>query len=214
MADLAGLFLRMLVIGVAVAAPVGAMGILCIQRTLAGGWREGLVTGTGIATADAAFAALAAFGVTAVSELLIGFQTPLRIAGGLGLLWLGWRALRSAPQAESEQDATSQPAPRRHGHLYSSAVGLTLTNPMTIMAFAAIFAGAGLVAQPGVASALTVTIGVAVGSLLWWLALVTGVWAVRHAVSPDVVLIINRISGGVLTAFGLLALIAGISALL
>jgi len=210
MADLGGLFLRMLVIGVAVAAPVGAMGILCIQRTLAAGWRAGLVTGAGIATADAAFAALAAFGITAVSELLIGFQTPLRIAGGLGLLWLGWRALRQKTTKTDAQD----PVPPRHGHLYSSAVGLTFTNPMTIMAFAAIFAGAGLVAQPGVASALTVTIGVAVGSLLWWLALVTGVWAVRHAVSPDVVLIINRISGGVLIAFGLLALIAGISTLL
>lgn len=210
MEDLLGLFMRMIIIGVAVAAPIGAMGILCIQRTLSAGWRAGLATGAGIATADAAFAALAAFGITAISELLIGLQIPLRILGGLGLLWLGWRALRSRPREEVVASAT----PPRRGHLYSSAAGLTLTNPMTIMAFAAIFAGAGLVAQPGVTSALTVTAGVAAGSLLWWLTLVTGVWAVRHAVRPDAIVIINRISGGALIAFGLLALIAGISALL
>lgn len=210
MEDLLGLFMRMIIIGVAVAAPIGAMGILCIQRTLSAGWRAGLATGAGIATADAAFAAVAAFGITAISELLIGLQIPLRILGGLGLLWLGWRALRSRPREEVVASAT----PPRRGHLYSSAVGLTLTNPMTIMAFAAIFAGAGLVAQPGVTSAVTVTAGVAAGSLVWWLTLVTGVWAVRHAISPDAIVIINRISGGVLIAFGLLALIAGINALL
>lgn len=208
--DLAALFARMLIIGVAVAAPVGAMGILCIQRTLSGGWRAGLATGAGIATADAAFAAVAAFGITAISELLIGFQIPLRILGGLGLLWLGWRALRSRPR----NDVVASATPPRRGRLYSSAVGLTLTNPMTIMAFAAIFAGAGLVAQPGMASAVTVTLGVAAGSLLWWLALVTGVWAVRHAVSPQVVRVINRISGGALIGFGLLALVSGIMSLL
>jgi arginine exporter protein ArgO len=81
------------------------------------------------------------------------------------------------------------------------------------MAFAAIFAGAGLVAQAGTGSALVVTIGVACGSLAWWLALSTGVWAVRHTVSDKAMVIVNRVSGGVLMLFGGLALIAGVRGL-
>jgi putative LysE/RhtB family amino acid efflux pump len=140
---------------------------------------------------------------------MVDYQAPFRIVGGLGLIWLGWRAIRTPP-AHTAAVAIDSP---RLGVLYSSAVGLTLTNPMTIMAFAAIFAGAGLVAQAGAGSALVVTLGVAIGSLSWWLALSTGVWAVRHAVSDRAMVIVNRISGGVLVAFGILAVAAGISGL-
>ena len=198
----------MFVIGIVVAAPVGAMGLLCIQRVLAHGWRAGLATGAGIATADAGYAALAAFGVTAVSRWLVDYQAPFRIVGGIGLIWLGVLAVRTPP-ARSAAAAVDSP---RLGVLYSSAVGLTFANPLTIMAFAAIFASAGLVAQPGAGSAVVVTLGVACGSLSWWLALTTGVWAVRHAVSERVMLIVNRISGGVLVVFGVLAIIAGVRA--
>lgn len=207
MDDLAGLFVRTLLIGVAVAAPVGAMGVLCIQRTIAGGWRAGMATGLGIATADAAFAAVAAFGVSAVSQWLVAAQAPLRIVGGLVLIWLGVRAFLTAPRT-----GESLPSPSAGGRRYATAVGLTLTNPMTIIAFAGIFAGAGLVAQPGVATAAVATLGVAIGSLAWWLVLVSGVFAVRHAVSPRVVVIINRASGVLLVAFGIVALVAGVSA--
>jgi putative LysE/RhtB family amino acid efflux pump len=168
-----------------------------------------MATGAGIATADAGYAALAAFGVSAVSRWMVDYQAPLRIVGGLGLVWLGVRAVRTPPVHEA---ATTVDSPRLLP-LFGSAVGLTLTNPMTIMAFAAIFAGAGLVAQPGAGSALVVTLGVALGSLAWWIALTTGVWAVRHAVSDRAMLIVNRISGGVLVAFGVLALVAGVQAL-
>lgn len=200
----------MVVIGIVVAAPVGAMGILLIQRVLAHGWSAGLATGAGIATADAGYAALAAFGVTVIAQFLVAFQSPLQILGGAALLWLGWRAMRSAVATRPASTRDS----RRVSVLYGSAVGLTLTNPMTIMAFAAVFASAGLVAQAGVGSAAIVTAGVAVGSLTWWLALTTGVWAVRHAVSDRVMLWVNRVSGGLLMAFGLLAVIAGVRGLL
>jgi len=200
------LFLRMVVIGVAVAAPVGAMGVLCIQRTLAHGWGAGFATGAGIATADAMFAAVAAFGVAAVAEWLIAYQVPLRIIGGAALMWLGWRALRTRPPTLAA-DATPERA--RPLRLFGSAVGLTLTNPLTIMAFTAIFAGAGLVTQAGAASAFAVTLGVAAGSLLWWLTLVTGVWAVRHALPPSAMALINRASGAILIGFGVFAVVTG-----
>lgn len=204
------LFLRMLIIGVAVAAPVGAMAILSIQRTLAFGWRAGMATGAGIASADALFAALAAFGVTVISEWLVSFQVPLRMIGGAGLIWLGWRAVRQRARnvdAAVVEGAEVSAAPSmQHARFYASAAGLTLTNPMTIMAFGAIFAGAGLIAQASVEGALVVTLGVAVGSLLWWLVLITGVWMVRHALKPRAMVTVNWVSGIVLIGFGLIAL--------
>jgi putative LysE/RhtB family amino acid efflux pump len=204
------LLARTFVIGVVVAAPVGAMGVLCIQRVLARGWRAGMATGAGIATADATYAALAAFGVTAVSRWLVDFQAPIRIVGGLALIWLGWRALLTPP-AHRAADAVDS---TRLTPLYTSAVGLTLTNPMTIMAFAAIFASAGLVAQAGAGSAAVVTLGVALGSMTWWVALTTAVWAIRHAVGDRAMVVINRVSGGVIIAFGVLAVVAGVRAVL
>ncbi|MDA2986482.1 MAG: LysE family transporter [Candidatus Nanopelagicales bacterium] len=203
MSDLATLFVRMLIIGIAVAAPVGAMGVLLIQRTLTSGWRSGAATGLGIATADATYAAVAAFGITAISDLLVDYQTPLRLIGGVALLWLGWRAFRApAPTAPSVAQVS-------HARNFSSAVGLTLTNPLTIMAFAAIFAGAGLVTQPGASAAVVSIAGVALGSLLWWTALILAVSLVRHALSPRAMHAVNRASGVVLAVFGVIAIIAG-----
>lgn len=204
------LFARMFLIGIVVAAPVGAMGVLCIQRVLAHGWRAGVATGSGIATADGLYAGLAAFGVSAVSRWMVDAQAPLRIIGGALLLWLGWKALRTPP-AHTAAEAVDSP---RLVSLYSTAVGLTLTNPVTIIAFAAIFASAGLVAQPGAGSALVATLGVVVGSLAWWVALSTAVWAVRRMVSDRAMLWVNRVSGAVLGVFGVVAIVTGVSALL
>lgn len=211
MGTTAALVARTFLIGIVVAAPVGAMGVLCIQRVLAHGWRAGLATGSGIATADGLYAGLAAFGVTAVSRWMIDYQAPFRIAGGIALVWLGWRAMRAPP---ARQPAAGDPRGMRLRRMYSGAVGLTLTNPMTIMSFAAVFASAGLVAQAGVGSAVTVTVGVACGSLAWWLALSTGVWAVRHAVSPRAMVIVNRVSGAVIVAFGVVAVVTGVHGLM
>jgi len=141
------LFARTFLIGIAVAAPVGAMGVLCIQRTLDGGQRAGLATGLGIATADAFYAGCAAFGVTTLAAALVAWQTPLRLVGGGALVCLGlWSALRAS--AETPVTHSADPVRNAHGSLYVSAVALTLTNPMTIIAFGAIFATAGLTAAP------------------------------------------------------------------
>jgi putative LysE/RhtB family amino acid efflux pump len=176
MPDWFALFVRTFIIGIVVAAPVGAMGVLCIQRTLAHGWRAGIATGAGIATADGVYAGLAAFGVAAISQSLVALQAPLRIGGGLVLLWLGWRAIVTPPAHEAAKTADAT----RLGTLYASAVVLTLANPMTIMAFAAVFAGAGLVVQPGTGTAAVATAGVACGSLSWWIALTVGDRRFRH----------------------------------
>jgi len=201
--DVAALFARTFVIGIAVAAPVGAMGVLCMQRTLAGGWRFGMTTGLGIATADGIYAAVAAFGMSALSGYLVMLQTPLRLVGGVALVVLGLRALMAPPKAcEPDARGSQEPGPGAAGRVYLGAVGLTLTNPMTVMAFGAIFASAGLSAQPGPVTASIATIGVASGSLAWWTVLVTGVALARHAVGTRLLRGINVASGGLVMVFG------------
>lgn len=201
------LFARTFLIGIAVAAPVGAMAVLCIDRTLHSGWRAGMATGLGIATADAVYGAVAAFGVTAVSDLLVSWQTPLRVVGGLALVYFGARSIVAKPPAAAPDGgpAAIGGGARFHAGLYGSAVGLTLTNPMTIIAFAAVFVSAGIAAASGVAEAAAATAGVASGSLAWWSVLVTGTTLLRTGASPTARLWLSRVSGGVIAVFGLLA---------
>lgn len=200
MSDAVALFGRMFAIGVAVAAPIGAIGVLCIRRTLSEGWGAGVATGLGVATADGLYAGCAAFGLTAVTDLLVAWQTPLRLIGGAALVYLGVRALRSHPE---ECEAAE---PTRARGTYISAVGLTLTNPATIVAFGAIFAGTGLLeAGGGWADAALATAGVAAGSLAWWLALTGVLTLVRGRVNASFIHGVNLVSGVVLVVLGIAA---------
>lgn len=204
MTDSVALLVRTFVIGIAVAAPVGAMGVLCIQRTLAHGWRAGLSTGLGIATADAIYAGLAAFGVAAVSAAFVAWQDPLRLVGGAVLVYLGVRSVWGASRVTS----CAEEVPASHGSLYASSVALTLTNPMTIMAFGAVFAGAGLTASPSVATAALATLGVGAGSLAWWLTLTGAVTVAKRGLGDVLVRWVTRVSGLVIAAFGVLAIVS------
>lgn len=204
MGGLAGLFARCFVIGIAVAAPVGAMAVLCVQRTLREGLRAGLATGLGIATSDGLYASAAAFGLTAVSHALAGLSVPLRLAGGAALVAIGMRAVLAAPRSLDVRPASRQ----ARGH-YLSAVALTLTNPMTIMAFAAVFATAGLAAVgSGALGAGVATAGVASGSLAWWIALVAVVSLVRSRVDDRALGLVSRVSGATIAAFGVVAAVS------
>jgi threonine/homoserine/homoserine lactone efflux protein len=197
----AGMFLRGLAIGFAVAAPVGAIGVLCIRRTLAHGRAAGFVSGLGAATADAAYGAVAAFGLASLSGLLVDHERPIRLVGGLFLCWLGLRTLRAAPAAAAGAEA----APRL-ATAYAGTLALTLTNPSTILSFAAIFAGAGLVGSRSGSAALLV-LGVFLGSAAWWLLLSGGVGLLRGALTPARLRWVNRVSGGAILAFGVVALV-------
>ena len=130
-------------LGFSIAAPIGPIGILCIRRTLTEGRVYGLISGLGAATADAMYGMVAGFGLSFISSLLIGQRTWLSLIGGVFLCYLGIRTFLSKP---SEQGASSQ----RGGLLgaYASTLFLTLTNPMTIMFFAAVFAGLGIANAP------------------------------------------------------------------
>jgi threonine/homoserine/homoserine lactone efflux protein len=196
------LFPRGIIIGLSVAAPIGPMGILCIRRTLVRGSLNGFVSGLGIALADACFAAVAAFGLTSISSLLVDNQSWIRLIGGLFLCYLGIKTFRTRAWNGETADVEGE-----RGSLagaFTSTFGLTLTNPTTIISFAAIFAGFG-VAEPGI-SAISLVAGVFLGSALWWLILALVVGKLRLAFRPSHLLWVNRLSGAIILMFGGLAL--------
>jgi threonine/homoserine/homoserine lactone efflux protein len=188
-------------LGFSIAAPVGPIGVLCIRRTLTQGWRIGFLTGLGAATADASYGAIAAFGLTALSNLLITEQFWLRLVGGVFLLYLGARTFFAKPATVAANATANSLA-----GAYTSTFLLTLTNPATILSFAAIFAGFGVASSGSTLSAAVLVAGVFLGSALWWLLLSGGVTLLRSRFHPAALVWVNHISGAVIFLFGLLAL--------
>lgn len=196
--------LRGIVIGLAIAAPVGPIGVLCIRRTLADGRTAGLITGLGAATADLAYGAVAGFGLTFVSSALVAEQVWIRLIGGTFLCYLGARTLVSRPALAAASSVSSR---RGLGTAYASTLALTLTNPATILSFAAVFAGLGIAGTHGdYRSAGALVAGVGLGSALWWLILSSGVSLLRARMNTLALDWVNRVSGVVLLGFGLTAL--------
>ena len=197
------LLARGFVLGFAIAAAVGPISLLCIRRTLAEGRAVGLASGMGVATADATYGAIAAFGLTAVTDLLIDWRRALGLIGGVFLLWLAWRTIRSVPG----ETATAGPTNGRRGlaRAYLSILGLTLTNPMTILSFAALFIGLGVTGGDA-AGAAVLTLGVFAGSTGWWVVLVAVVGAVRGRLTRVGLRRVNVVSGALIGVFAIVAL--------
>jgi len=195
--------LRGLLIGFSIAAPVGPIGVLCIRRTLAEGRIPGLVSGLGAATADATYGGIAGFGLTFISSLLISQQVWLRLIGGIFLCYLGLRTFLTRP---AEQAALA----KGNGliGMYASTLFLTLTNPLTILSFAAIFAGLGVASTGGnYLAAGILVLGVFLGSALWWFILSGGVSIFRTKFTTRGLRWVNRISGIIIMGFGVIALL-------
>jgi threonine/homoserine/homoserine lactone efflux protein len=190
------LLLKSLVLGLSIAAPVGPIGILCIRRSLVDGWIAGLICGLGAATADAMYGALGAFALNSISAWLVRGRVWMTIAGSAFLLYLGVRIFRSAPPETTATAAGSATG------AYVSTFLLTLANPLTILSFAAAFAGMGAGAV-GYGGVVTMLVGVFVGSAAWWLILTSVAGAARSRLSPPLFVAINRVSGALLTGFGL-----------
>ncbi|MCW4052074.1 MAG: LysE family translocator [Candidatus Bathyarchaeota archaeon] len=192
------------IIGFSIAAPVGPIGVLCIRRTLAEGRASGLVSGLGAATADAIYGFIAGFGLTFVSNFLINQQVWLRLVGGAFLCYFGLRTFLSKP---AEQAALIKG--KGLAGSYASTFFLTITNPMTIISFAAIFAGLGVGgASESYVSAAVLVLGVFTGSALWWFILsgVTNVF--RTKFNSGKLRWVNRISGMIIAGFGVIALLS------
>ena len=197
-------FIRGLMIGLSIAAPVGPIGVLCIRRTLAAGRMSGLVSGLGAASADAIYGCVAAFGLTFISGFLVNQGDWLRMVGGLFLVYLGLKTFLAEPSQKPNASIDN-------GFLgaYLSTFFLTLTNPMTILSFAAIFAGVGIASPSGgYLQAGLMVLGVFLGSACWWFLLSGSVSLLRHRFDLRALRWVNRLAGLVLVAFGLLALIS------
>lgn len=196
--------LKGLIIGISIAVPVGPIGILCIRRTLTQGRLVGFLSGLGAATADAFYGAVAGFGLTFLSNFLVGQQTGLRLIGGVILGYLGIRTFLSRPveQGASVEENSLWGA-------YLSTFFLTLTNPMTILFFAAVFAGLGVGdAGDHYVSAGILVLGVFSGSGLWWLVLSGFTGLLRGLFNPKRLRWLNRISGLIIMGFGLFAFLS------
>jgi threonine/homoserine/homoserine lactone efflux protein len=200
-----GIFARGLLIGLSIAAPVGPIGVLCIRRTLADGRLAGLTTGLGAATADAAYGVVAGFGVTVITRLLLAQEFWIRLIGGLFLCYLGAKTFVGTPAVRPAVVAGG----RNLAGAYTSALALTLTNPLTMLSFVAIFAGLGAgAAASSAAASLLMVFGVLIGSALWWLILTGAVGLLRSRLTAPRLRWVNRLSGAVLLVFGAVALLS------
>ncbi len=198
-------FLKGLIIGFVIAVPVGPIGILCARRMMAHGRRAGFFSGMGASTADVLYGFIAAFGVTFISDILKSYQFWLRLAGGALLCFLGIKTFIEKPERKDFFPILRKK--KSHAGMYTSTFLLTLTNPMTIFTFAAVFAGFGISGAKGsVLSAAILILGVFLGSVLWWLFLV-GVFSVlKRRFKLHELQWINRIAGLIIAGFGVFAL--------
>lgn len=198
-----GSFSKGVIIGLSIAAPVGPIGVLCIRRTLAEGRLAGFISGLGAATADAGYGMIAGFGLTGIASFLVGQQFWLRLLGGFFLCYLGIKTFLAKPSQEiivsSKQGIISN---------YVSTLLLTITNPMTIISFAAVFAGLGVGSrQNDYWSALALVLGVFAGSGLWWLVLSTLVHGLGKRFNAQALGWVNRVAGMIILIFGSVALL-------
>jgi threonine/homoserine/homoserine lactone efflux protein len=198
---------RGILLGLAIAAPVGPIGLLCIRRTLERGPLMGFATGLGAACADGFFGAIAAFGVQVMTDWLTGHQTLFRLFGGLFMLVIAVMGFNARPRA-----ITPPPDVKTMFGGFLVGLGLTLTNPVTIFAFIAIFAGFGLGGElNGEHDAIILVLGVFLGSALWFLMLSGGVAMVRHMISDSIFRRINQTAAVLLGFFGAYALVSALS---
>jgi threonine/homoserine/homoserine lactone efflux protein len=198
-----------LVAGFIIAAPVGPVGVLCVQRTLHQGHIAGLLSGLGAAIADAVYGCIAAFGLSLISGWLEAHQSLFRIGGGLFLLFMAWRMLRAALHPSPE--AAASPLHRNDGPIagFISTFMLTVTNPITIVAFLGIFAFFGI-GSFGLSNEMAawLVLGVFVGSSVWWLSLAGLAGAFRQRLGNGGLKWINGISGLLMLGFGIYGIVS------
>jgi threonine/homoserine/homoserine lactone efflux protein len=196
------LFVQGVLMGLVVAVPVGPLGLLCISRALGLGPTYGLFSGLGVATADALAAGIAALGITLVSGFLSEHQIILRLVGGAFLCYLGWKIYRTEPVAQA-------PIKNINGLVgaYATTLFLTISNPVTILSFIAIYAGWHVPSLDGhLVAAATLALGVFTGSALWWVALFICLKAFHEKVNLRFLFWVHRVSGAIIAVCGIIVL--------
>lgn len=192
------LFLKGILIGFAIAAPVGPIGILCIRRTLLNHVFLAGITGLGAACADAFYSAIAAFSLAGISDLITKYNFYLKLFGGIIIAWIGCSILKN-PSLKNEGKLVTQDPPL---HAFTSAFVLTISNPITLVVFAAAFTAMGInPIYESFSQASLLVAGVFIGASCWWASLITFTYLVHHKFSEEQLLWVNRFSGAVLIGF-------------
>ena len=197
------LFIQGIVIGLILAAPVGPISLICIQRTVADGRFHGILSGIGVATADSIYGAVTYLGLTVVSGLILANQSAFRLFSGIALLLIGIRICFFVPATIPEKS-------EHESYLrdYFSMFAITIANPLTLIFFAAILPGFGVV-FPGTSwlSAVAFVGGVFCGSSIWWIFLGSSISSFRSRIGPENLRLINRLSGIVITGIGVVMML-------
>ena len=185
------------VLGFSIAAPVGPIALLCIRRTINRGFTEGIVSGLGAAAADTLYGAIVGFGLATLHEILLKMQMLLSILGGIFLIYLGIKTIFAKPATQSSDTA----AGKGLAGAFLSTFFLTLSNPLTILAFAAVVAALGLETGVDYATATSFVTGVFIGSAGWYVGLSALVSQLRTQMNEGMFRLINQISGIIILAF-------------
>jgi len=196
-------FLKGLLVGAAIAFPVGPIGILCLRRLLIQGPWFGIASGLGAATADIIFAGTALVGISFLSNHLVHFAFALRLMSSFIIMLLGIIIMYSQPPH-------AFPSKKQHSILqsYFSTMLLTLANPLIILTFLFLFSAVGINQELDTASELLATLlGVFLGSIIWWLVLSTLAAFFHPNTNPATFSKINRWCGITITSFGILSFI-------
>jgi threonine/homoserine/homoserine lactone efflux protein len=199
-----------LLVGFSIAASPGPMFFLVLRRTVARGWPRGLLSGLGVATGDAIYAALAAFGVAAITNVLLGQRRWIGLVGGVAIALIGLRTLRAHPHPGPPPQA-EEGNPLHLVGAYGSMMALTLGNPATILSFIAVFAGFGLRVGAGWQPAVALVAGVMLGSALWWVGLTAAVSVIRQRLTPGITRGIGIVAGLTLIGFGAVAAVSSLA---
>jgi len=192
------IFIQAIIIGLAIAAPVGPIGILCIRTTIAKGILAGLAVGFGAAAADGFYVIIGGLGLGIVIKILLGIAPILKVVGGVFLLFIGTKIfLKKVSYSKTETEVR-----KSYGRLFSSTFFLTLSNPMTILTFLGVISAMEVEMTTNF-DLITLILGVFLGSILWWVFLVTIVSIVAKRLSVKVLSFINKLAGLILIGFGI-----------
>ena len=207
------LLIKSIIAGFIVAVPIGAIGAMCLRRSLQGRWGIGLATGSGAAVADSILAAAAMFGLTLLTRYIFAHQAPLLLVGGIFLIVVGARMIRKRqPKIEAMDEIASPQARSWHNLMsaFSTGFALTIINPATILAFVGVFAGMGLFENRPVdlLANWIVIVGTFVGSMLWWTTLTSTAYAVRRHLSLEFIVVLNVVLGLLVAGFGVASLLS------
>lgn len=196
------LLIRGVLAGLIIAAPVGPVNVICVQRTIAKGWRSGLISGLGSAVADSIYGAIAAFSITFVIRILIREEFWIRLAGGSLLILIGVLYYFKQPQSIEEQERQSERTE------FVSTFLLTLTNPTTVLSFLIVLSAVGLASNENWWLTSLIVAGIFCGSMLWWIILTATVNHFRKRFSDRTMLWMNRVAGLAIGAFGLITILS------